>query len=878
VAPIVLAAGFVRQRVLRTLGLLFFFVQLFATPSRAQTAITWTNLVNTTVTETGVQKTAGCDGCQDAGASSQEQLSTDGYVEFKVGELNTMWMAGLSHGDDDTTYGDIDFGFRFNGAGYADVLEGGSYAGGDTTYAPGDVFRISLANGRIEYSKNGQYLKESTHAPQLPLLLDSSLLSIGATIHDAVIAIAPPPPPGGGFTEKAGSPVLRARFTPSQIQSFLPGGGATGKFTFPAPYNSEAVRLTNATTCANGSDCLWYVGYSYWHNINFHVGSSDMYIFLGTDTNRGGVGPILLRYDKNADTVQNLGPLFDQNSPYHFQTGEAWYFSGSQPGKLYAFLVGGTQLRRFDIFTRQFDPVPAIDLDSCPRSVCSAHGRYITQPHSSDDDSVHSATVQDRDFQRIGCVVSKPSGFLYYDTASSDMVFDECHIDKSGRWLMLLMNRTDGMRINRIVDTQTGQQTTIDNVNGALGHLDMGYGYAVGADNFNPLPNATILLKFPVQSTSRPIGPVVHYNKRWDIAAANHIAHGNAVNAPPESQYACGSNASTTPDMADEIVCFSLDANRNTDGSLDVLVVGQVMTDLYASGGGSDDYAKRPKGNLDVTGRYFIWTTNLGGNRLDAFLVKIPAGRGSLDGTTVPPASQIVDNEGAVWTIGAGQVILRNGVQAGGWQGSQILWKNASVYVLGTDANWWQWTGNGWLNVGPTTPGGGSTGSATSSDGTTVPTTASQIVDNEGAVWMIGAGQVILRNGVWAAGWQGSQILWKNANVYVLGTDSNWWQWIGNGWLNVGPTTPGGGSTGGATSSDGTAVPTMASQIVDNEGAVWTIGSGQVILRNGVWAAGWQGSQILWKNANVFVLGTDANWWQWIGNGWLNVGPTTPAG
>ena len=76
--------------------------------------------------------------------------------------------------------------------------------------------------------------------------------------------------------------------------------------------------------------------------------------------------------------------------------------------------------------------------------------------------------------------------------------------------------------------------------------------------------------------------------------------------------------------MADEIVCFSLDANRNSDGSLDVLVVGQVMTDLFASGGGPDDYAKRPKGNLDVTGRYFVWTTNLGGNRLDAFIVKIP--------------------------------------------------------------------------------------------------------------------------------------------------------------------------------------------------------------------------------------------------------------
>ena len=871
-----LSAASVRKQVLLALSLSFFLVQLFPTASRAQTAITWSNLVNAVVTESGIQKTTGCDGCQDAGASSQDQLSSDGYIEFRVGELNTLWMAGLSHGDNDTTYADIDFGFRFNGAGSADVLENGIYGGGDTTYAAGDVFRISVVNGRIQYSKNGQYLKESSLTPQLPLLLDTSLLTIGATVNNAVIAVAPPPSSTGGLREKAGSPALRARFTPSQIQSFLPAGGATGKFTFPAPYNTEAVRLTNATTCANGSDCLWYVGYSYWRNINFHVGTSDMYIFLGTDTNRGGVGPVLLRYDKNADTVQNLGPLFDENSPYHWQTGEAWYFSGSQPSKLYAFLVGSPQLRRFDIFTRQFDPVPAIDLGSCPPSVCPAEGRYITQPHSSDDDSVHSATVQDSDFQRIGCVVSRPSGFLYYDTASSGMVFDECHIDKSGRWLILLMNRTDGTRINRIVDTQTGQQTTIDNINGALGHLDMGYGYAVGADNYNALPNATILLKFPVQSTSRPIGPVVHYNKRWDIAAANHVAHGNAVNAPPESQYACGSNASTTPDMADEIVCFSLDANRNTDGSLDVLVVGQVMTDLYASGGGSDDYAKRPKGNLDVTGRYFIWTTNLGGNRLDAFLVKIPVAGASLGGTTVPPATQIVDNEGAVWTIGAGQVILRNGVQAAGGYGSQILWKNANVYVFGTDGNWWQWSGNGWLNVGPTTPGGGSTGGPASPDGTTVPTTATQIVDNEGAVWTIGAGQVILRNGVQAAGGYGSQILWKNANVYVFGTDGNWWQWSGNGWLNVGPATPGGGSSGGAASPDGTTVPTTATQIVDNEGAVWTIGAAQVILRNGVQAAGGYGSQMLWQSGTIYVFGTDLSWYRWIGSAWISLGPSHP--
>jgi hypothetical protein len=89
--------------------------------------------------------------------------------------------------------------------------------------------------------------------------------------------------------------------------------------------------------------------------------------------------------------------------------------------------------------------------------------------------------------------------------------------------------------------------------------------------------------------------------------------------------------------MSDEIVCFSLDPNRNPDGSLDVLVVAQTMTDLDAAGGGDtdgDDYEQLPKGTLDVTGRYFLWTTNMGGDRLDAFLVKIPVER---FGTTMLP-------------------------------------------------------------------------------------------------------------------------------------------------------------------------------------------------------------------------------------------------
>lgn len=598
-------------------------------------AVVWTNLVNATVNGAVLQKTGGWDGVDDAGGTSQQELTAgDGYIEFTVGEANTFWLGGLSHGNTDTGYADIDFAFRFNGAGWADVLESGVYqSGGDTPYAAGDVFRVAIVGGRVRYSRNGQFLRESALAPQYPLLLDVSLGSLGASVRDAVLAVSPPPPPGGGFIEISGSPALRARFTPSQIQAFLPPANARGAFTFPAPYNTGAVRLTNSTDCAGGQDCLWYVGYSYWRNINNHVGSADMYIFLGTDRNRGGAGPMLVRYNKTTEQVQNVGPLFDASSPYSFSTGEGWYFSATQPTKLYTWLVGSRYLRRYDVVMRQFDTVSVVDLNQCGRPrICPAGAAYITQPHSSDDDLVHSATVQDASWRRLGCVVYETSArrFRYY-APPAGFALDECHVDKSGRWLMLLETRANGSRRNRVVEFRNGRITAIEGVEGGLGHLDMGFGYAVGADTFNPLPNATILLKFPVTRTTRPIGPVVHFNKRWDLAAANHIAHGNArAGATPELQYACGSNASRVPDMADEIVCFPLDASRNADGSLDVLVVGQVMTDLDAPGGrddDGDDYEQIPKGNLDVTGRYFIWTTNLGGDRLDAVIVKIPAER-----------------------------------------------------------------------------------------------------------------------------------------------------------------------------------------------------------------------------------------------------------
>ena len=63
----------------------------------------------------------------------------------------------------------------------------------------------------------------------------------------------------GGFLELANGLNVRPLLTPTEIQLLIP---ERGLFTFPPPYLTQAVRLTNSSDCG-GTDCVIYVGYSY---------------------------------------------------------------------------------------------------------------------------------------------------------------------------------------------------------------------------------------------------------------------------------------------------------------------------------------------------------------------------------------------------------------------------------------------------------------------------------------------------------------------------------------------------------------------------------------------------------------------------------------
>ena len=154
----------------------------------ASSAVVWTGLVNVTVADDVLQKTSGCDGCFDAGAISSQQLTAgDGYIEFTIAATNTLFIAGLSHDNNGTGFAEIDFAFRFNGAGQADVLENGTYVGGDTSYTVGDRFRVAVVDGTVRFSRNGSVLLQRNTPVIYPLLLDTAVASIGATLRDAII-------------------------------------------------------------------------------------------------------------------------------------------------------------------------------------------------------------------------------------------------------------------------------------------------------------------------------------------------------------------------------------------------------------------------------------------------------------------------------------------------------------------------------------------------------------------------------------------------------------------------------------------------------------------------------------------------------------------
>jgi hypothetical protein len=147
--------------------------------------VVWASPVKVAVSGNAITKNTGCNGCWDAGAVSQQLITTsNGSVQFKA-SANAYMTVGLSNGNASTQANDIKFGLRFS-PGFVEVRESGVYKA-DWRYTAGAVYKVAVENGKVKYYENGTLKYTSAQAPAYPLLIDSTIGTVGAGVQNAVI-------------------------------------------------------------------------------------------------------------------------------------------------------------------------------------------------------------------------------------------------------------------------------------------------------------------------------------------------------------------------------------------------------------------------------------------------------------------------------------------------------------------------------------------------------------------------------------------------------------------------------------------------------------------------------------------------------------------
>lgn len=148
--------------------------------------VIWTSLVGVTANGNSLTDVA-ATGTNAGAVSTQRITSGDGYVEFTASETTSNRLLGLSNGNTDASYPDVDFGLGLRTGAAIFIFESGVNRGAFGTYQTGDVLRVAVVGGVVKYFKNGALLYTSTRTRTYPLLVDTWLYTQGATLNNVVI-------------------------------------------------------------------------------------------------------------------------------------------------------------------------------------------------------------------------------------------------------------------------------------------------------------------------------------------------------------------------------------------------------------------------------------------------------------------------------------------------------------------------------------------------------------------------------------------------------------------------------------------------------------------------------------------------------------------
>jgi alpha-tubulin suppressor-like RCC1 family protein len=281
--------------------------------------VVWTNPVGVTVTGNSLTR-GGAAAAWNAGAASV-QVIRDGYgfVEFTATETSTARMCGLSRGDTDQNYTDIDYAIYLMNTGAVSVHEGGSNRGTFGTYVAGDRLRVEIAYGVVRYFRNGTLLYTSLVAPSFPLRADSALYTPGATLSDVRVGNV-------AWSGAAGVSMADRNLTATGAAGWNSGvasanliasGDGYVEFTAGENTTSRAAGLANGNTATTLADIEYAIHLradGITSVVEAGTSRGDFGGYVGSDRFRVEVGSGAVRYLKNgalfyASTVVPTYPL-----------------------------------------------------------------------------------------------------------------------------------------------------------------------------------------------------------------------------------------------------------------------------------------------------------------------------------------------------------------------------------------------------------------------------------------------------------------------------------------------------------------------------------------------------------------------------------------
>lgn len=251
--------------------------------------------------------------------------------------------------------------------------------------------------------------------------------------------------------------------------------------------------------------------------------------------------------------------------PYGGET-EGWYWTPD--GRI--VLLHGPRLRRVD-------PLPGsrrTGQDELLLDISQTNpGWDLWQPHSSDDGQTHSATVRDTAnplpngrYPYVGTVTLHHGKQDWWPKIG---VLDESQVSRNGRKI-LIKEKREGSDDNRVIDFDTRDTRWLKDMERALGHSDCGPDFVVGEAD-KPDPGAMVI-RYLDRLTEEPRILLHTINMGYVSARGGRIAWSNDTHISLVDP----SSGAVTP-----------------------------LVEHGASAG--SDYDKRPKGNLDHTGRVIVY-------------------------------------------------------------------------------------------------------------------------------------------------------------------------------------------------------------------------------------------------------------------------------